>query len=154
MEQQADLIAFDRSNHMGISKQTVDSIKKAITSEAAKALAPGGASSVINIKENEDRVKHLKVGGVEDLGNELQPLILYTLCRVSADLPLHGSSPPLQHSRLIVPLWTCPSLQYASSLPPGTPIPCFLDALSANVLIDAVPLPLVPSPRWSCPLVC
>ena len=62
MEQQADLIAFDRSNHMGISKQTVDSIKHAITSEAAKALAPGGASSVINIKENEDRVKHLKVG--------------------------------------------------------------------------------------------
>ena len=64
MEQQADLMAFDRINHMGISQQTVESIKSAITTEAAQASAPGGVSSAINIKENEDRVKQLKVGGV------------------------------------------------------------------------------------------
>ena len=61
VEQQADLIAFDRVNHMGISQQTAESIKTAIASEAAQSSAPGGASSVINIKENEDRVKQLKV---------------------------------------------------------------------------------------------
>lgn len=57
---QADVIAFDRANHMGMSKETVNSIKSAITSEAAAAHARQGASSVMNIKENEDRLATLK----------------------------------------------------------------------------------------------
>ncbi|GAX79246.1 hypothetical protein CEUSTIGMA_g6686.t1 [Chlamydomonas eustigma] len=60
VDQQADLMAFDRINHMGISQQTVDSIKSAIEAEAEKAGQPGAATSVVNIKENEERVKQLK----------------------------------------------------------------------------------------------
>lgn len=62
VEQQAELIAFDRANHMGISKETVNSIKAAIETEAAQAQQPGGAASVMNIKENEERLRELKVG--------------------------------------------------------------------------------------------
>jgi hypothetical protein len=54
-------MAFDRINHMGISQQTVDNIKSAIEAEAEKAGQPGAATSVVSIKENEERVKQLKV---------------------------------------------------------------------------------------------
>uniref|UniRef100_A0A7R9YV45 Nitric oxide synthase-interacting protein zinc-finger domain-containing protein n=1 Tax=Chlamydomonas euryale TaxID=1486919 RepID=A0A7R9YV45_9CHLO len=58
--QHAEVIAFDRANHMGIQDKTVDSIKAAISSEAAAAQAQQGATSVMNIKENEERLKSLK----------------------------------------------------------------------------------------------
>mmetsp|Transcript_38068 Transcript_38068/g.84778 ORF Transcript_38068/g.84778 Transcript_38068/m.84778 type:complete len:321 (-) Transcript_38068:542-1504(-) len=61
ISQQAEIIAFDRANHMGISQQTVESIKTAIEVEAAHLANPvGGAASVMNIKENEERAKTMK----------------------------------------------------------------------------------------------
>jgi nitric oxide synthase-interacting protein len=55
---EAALIAFDRTNHMGISQKTADSIAAAVT-ERAEAEAGGGAGlhSVAGTQEYGDRMK-------------------------------------------------------------------------------------------------
>ncbi|KAG1658385.1 hypothetical protein FOA52_010063 [Chlamydomonas sp. UWO 241] len=58
--QSAEVIAFDRANHMGMSSKTVESIKNAITAEAAAAQLPSTVSSVSNIVENQVRLKQSK----------------------------------------------------------------------------------------------
>lgn len=65
VEAEAALIAFDRSNHMGLRDETARGIQTAITAEA-EALVEGrgaGAKSIVTLKDNEDRLKTLNVGG-------------------------------------------------------------------------------------------
>mmetsp|Transcript_5486 Transcript_5486/g.9493 ORF Transcript_5486/g.9493 Transcript_5486/m.9493 type:complete len:322 (-) Transcript_5486:741-1706(-) len=56
----AQLVAFDRANHMGISQKTADAIKGAIVESAAAALGPQTVSNVMVIKEQEERAKTSK----------------------------------------------------------------------------------------------
>ena len=66
IEEEARLIAFDRKNHMGLSGKTADSIQQAIKAEA-EAVMEGTdkqAKSVVVIKEQEERMKHMKVSKV------------------------------------------------------------------------------------------
>ncbi|MEW5299194.1 MAG: hypothetical protein WDW36_002232 [Sanguina aurantia] len=56
----AQLIAFDRQNHMGISETTATNLKKAIEHEDAVAQEPGGVKSVVAIRDNADRMEGLK----------------------------------------------------------------------------------------------
>jgi nitric oxide synthase-interacting protein len=58
---EAKLIAFDRQNHMGISGKTVKRIEDAIAAEAATMHDAKGVKAAVNIKENEEKMKQLKV---------------------------------------------------------------------------------------------
>jgi hypothetical protein len=62
---EAKLIAFDRQNHMGISGKTVKRIEDAIAAEAATMHDAKGVKAAVNIKENEEKMKQLKVGLVK-----------------------------------------------------------------------------------------
>jgi hypothetical protein len=64
VESEAKLIAFDRQNHMGISSKTAQKIQDAITAEAATMHDAKGAKAVVNIKDNEVKMKQMKVGGL------------------------------------------------------------------------------------------
>lgn len=61
IESEAKLIAFDRQNHMGISSKTAQRIQEAITAEAATMHDAKGAKAVVSIKENEEKMKQLRV---------------------------------------------------------------------------------------------
>lgn len=61
VEQEAKLIAFDRQNHMGISSKTAKRIEDTIAAEAAMMHDAKGVKAAVNIKENEERMKQLKV---------------------------------------------------------------------------------------------
>lgn len=63
VESEAKLIAFDRQNHMGISSKTAQKIQDAITAEAATMHDAKGAKAVVNIKDNEVKMKQMKVSG-------------------------------------------------------------------------------------------
>jgi nitric oxide synthase-interacting protein len=60
VESEAKLIAFDRQNHMGISSKTAQKIQDAITAEAATMHDAKGAKAVVNIKDNEVKMKQMK----------------------------------------------------------------------------------------------
>lgn len=66
VEAEAKLIAFDRQNHMGISSKTAQRIQEAITAEAATMHDAKGAKAVVSIKENEEKMKQLRVSGLGD----------------------------------------------------------------------------------------
>lgn len=61
IEQEAKLIAFDRQNHMGISSKTAKRIEDSIAAEAATMHEAKGVKSAVNIKENEEKMKQLRV---------------------------------------------------------------------------------------------
>jgi hypothetical protein len=61
VQAEAQLIAFDRQNHMGISSKTAAAITEAITAEAATMHESRGARAAVNIKENEEKMKQLRV---------------------------------------------------------------------------------------------
>lgn len=61
VESEAKLIAFDRQNHMGISSKTAQKIQEAITAEAATMHDAKGAKAVVNIKDNEEKMKQMRV---------------------------------------------------------------------------------------------
>lgn len=65
IESEAKLIAFDRQNHMGISSKTAKKIQDAITAEAATMHDAKGAKAVVSIKENEEKMKQLRVRRLE-----------------------------------------------------------------------------------------
>lgn len=67
VESEAKLIAFDRQNHMGISSKTAQKIQEAITAEAATMHDAKGAKAVVNIKDNEEKMKQMRVSRVEGL---------------------------------------------------------------------------------------
>jgi nitric oxide synthase-interacting protein len=58
---EAKMIAFDRQNHMGISGKTVKRIEDAIAAEAATMHDAKGVKAAVNIKENEEKMKQLRV---------------------------------------------------------------------------------------------
>lgn len=60
---EAKLVAFDRQNHMGVSEAVASRLEEAIVREAEALKKPAGATSVITIKDHEDRLKGLKVRG-------------------------------------------------------------------------------------------
>jgi len=66
VQQEAKMIAFDRKNHMGISSKTAKRIEDAITAEAATMHDAKGVKSVVNIKENEEKMKQLRVRAVAE----------------------------------------------------------------------------------------
>lgn len=70
IESEAALIAFDRQNHMGISSKTAARIQEAIAAEAATMHDAKGAKAVVNIKENEEKMKQLRVGVLVGLVNQ------------------------------------------------------------------------------------
>lgn len=61
VESEAKLIAFDRQNHMGISSKTAAKIQEAITAEAAVMHDAKGAKAAVNIKDNEEKMKQMRV---------------------------------------------------------------------------------------------
>lgn len=69
---EARLIAFDRRNHLGVSEAVASKLEKAIVQEADALRAPGGAKSVIAIKDNEDRAKELKAFWMPSLTPEAE----------------------------------------------------------------------------------
>lgn len=87
VEATAELVAFDRANHMGISQRTTDAIKTAIVDAATLGQGPQTVASVMAIKEQEDRAKTLKafwmpgmVGGKE---TKVDKPSLETICPAS-----------------------------------------------------------------------
>jgi nitric oxide synthase-interacting protein len=63
VQAEAALIAFDRQNHMGISSKTAQKITDAISAEAATMHEAKGTKAVVSIKENEEKMKQLRVSG-------------------------------------------------------------------------------------------
>lgn len=61
IEQEAALLAFDRQNHAGASRELTDKLRQAVSEEAEALLADKRtATSAINIKDNEARMKAMR----------------------------------------------------------------------------------------------
>lgn len=65
VEAEAALIAFDRSNHMGIRDETAAGIQAAITAEADAIVEgrAGGAKGVVALEDMKERARTMKVRG-------------------------------------------------------------------------------------------
>eukprot|EP00775_Hariotina_reticulata_P008739 gene8739-8919_t len=75
VQQEAKMIAFDRKNHMGISSKTAKRIEDAISAEAATMHDAKGVKSVVNIKENEEKMKQLRAFWVPSQAPEAKDLM-------------------------------------------------------------------------------